>query len=148
MMELDVFPEELRKQAVEIGQVLKMDMYPSDRVRPKEGADHKVKRFVIIGKNEDKLIAALLINSKINEKLFMKIGPYQHEISVDKYGFLDHTSYIDGYTIREFDIVRVLKSAKYLGTIDEIDLKEAINHACSSPDVKPFILKKFGLKKQ
>ena len=31
MMELDVFPEELRKQAVEIGQVLKMDMYPSDR---------------------------------------------------------------------------------------------------------------------
>ena len=35
MMELDVFPEELRKQAVEIGQVLKMDMYPSDRVRPK-----------------------------------------------------------------------------------------------------------------
>ena len=30
-MELDVFPEELRKQAVGIGQVLKMDMYPSDR---------------------------------------------------------------------------------------------------------------------
>ena len=29
-MELDVFPEELRKQAVGIGQVLKMDMYPSD----------------------------------------------------------------------------------------------------------------------
>ena len=29
MMELEMFPEELRKQAVEIGQVLKMDMYPS-----------------------------------------------------------------------------------------------------------------------
>ena len=40
-MELDVFPEELRKQAVGIGQVLKMDMYPSDRVMPKKGADHK-----------------------------------------------------------------------------------------------------------
>lgn len=59
-MELDVFPDELRKQAVEIGQVLKMDMY--------------------------------------------------------------------------------------LGTIDEEDLKEAISHACDSPDVKPYILKKYGLR--
>ena len=45
MMELDVFPDELRKQAVEIGQVLKMDMYPSDRVRPKEGADQYFMQF-------------------------------------------------------------------------------------------------------
>ncbi len=30
MLELDVLPEALRKQAVEIGQVLRMDMYPSD----------------------------------------------------------------------------------------------------------------------
>lgn len=148
MMELDVFPEELRKRAVEIGQVLKMDMFPSDRVTPKAGATHKEKRFVIIGKNEDKLIATLLINSKINENLFMKIGPYQHEISDAKYDFLDHTSYIDGYTIREFDTARVLKSATYLGTIDEADLKEAINHVCSSPDVKPYVLKKYNLVKR
>lgn len=141
-----MFPDELRKQAVEIGQVLKMDMYPSDRVTPKKGANHKEKRFVIIGKNEDKLIAALLINSQINDNLFMKIGPYQHEVSEEKYDFLNHTSYIDGYTIREFDTARVLKSAKYLGTIDEEDLKEAISHACDSPDVKPYILKKYGLR--
>ena len=147
-MELDVFPEKLRKQAVEIGQVLKMDMYPSDRVTPKKGANHKEKRFVIIGKNGDQLIAALLINSKINENLFMKIGPYQHEISDTKYDFLDHTSYIDGYAIREFDTARVLKSAKYLGTIDEEDLKEAINHVCDSPDVKPYVLKKYNLVKR
>ena len=39
-MELDVFPEGLRKQAVQIGQVLKMVMFPSDRVTPKNNADY------------------------------------------------------------------------------------------------------------
>lgn len=29
MMELGAFPDELRKQAIEIGQVLKMEMFPS-----------------------------------------------------------------------------------------------------------------------
>ena len=147
MMELDVFPEKLRKQAVEIGQVLKMDMYPSDRVTPKKGAGHKVKIFVIIGKNEDKLVAALLINSRINTNLFNRIGPYQHEISEEKYAFLDHTSFIDGYSLREFATDRVLDSATYLGSIDSDDLKEVVNHVCDSPDVKPYILKKYGLKK-
>ena len=128
MMELEMFPEELRKQAVEIGQVLKMDMYPSAE--------------------EDKLIAALLINSHINPNLFNRIGPYQHEISKDRYDFLDHTSYIDGYSIREFDVQRVLCYAKYLGSIEPDDLQEAINHVCDSPDVKPYILKKYHLKKR
>ena len=148
MMELEMFPEELRKQAVEIGQVLKMDMYPSDRIVTKRGSDHKEKRFVIIGKEEDKLIAALLINSHINPNLFNRIGPYQHELSKDRYDFLDHTSYIDGYSIREFDVQRVLCYAKYLGSIEPDDLQEAINHVCDSPDVKPYILKKYHLKKR
>ena len=127
MMELDVFPKELRKQAVEIGQVLKMDMYPSDRIVTKRGSDHKEKRFVIIGRHEDKLVAALLINSQINVNLFNRIGPYQHEITKDRYDFLDHTSYIDGYSIREFDVQRVMRYAKYLGAIEADDLQEAIN---------------------
>lgn len=105
-----------------------MDMYPS--------------------KEEDKLIAALLINSHINPNLFNRIGPYQHEISKDRYDFLDHTSYIDGYSIREFDVQRVLCYAKYLGSIEPDDLQEAINHVCDSPDVKPYILKKYHLKKR
>lgn len=142
-----MFPEELRKQVVEIGHVLKMEMFPSDRITPKRGYDHKVKRFVIIGKKDDKVVAALLINSQINPNLFFRIGPYQHEISEGKYDFLEHTSYIDGYSIREFDVQRVLSCAKYLGSIDADDLQEAINHVCESPDIKPYILKKYNLKK-
>ena len=143
-----MFPEELRKQAVEIGQVLKMDMYPSDRIVTKRGSDHKEKRFVIIGRHEDKLVAALLINSQINANLFNRIGPYQHEITKDRYDFLDHTSYIDGYSIREFDVQRVMRYAKYLGAIEADDLQEAINHVCDSPDVKPYILKKYHLERK
>ena len=48
MMELDSFPAELRKQAIEIGQVLKMEMFPEDSVKPKPGKESKPKRFVII----------------------------------------------------------------------------------------------------
>ena len=37
MMELGTFPEKLRKHAIGIGQVLKMEMFPEDRVKPKQG---------------------------------------------------------------------------------------------------------------
>lgn len=142
-----MFPESLRKQVVEIGQVLKMEMFPSDRVTPRHNANHKEKRFVIVGQHEGKLVAALLINSEINANLFLKIGPYQHLIAAADYDFLDHDSYIDGYSLREFEVSRVMASAKYLGAINADDLQEAIKHVCESPDVKPFLLKKYGLKK-
>lgn len=34
MMELGAFPDKLRKRAIGIGQVLKMEMFPEDRVKP------------------------------------------------------------------------------------------------------------------
>lgn len=144
MMELERFPESLRERAVEIGQVLKMEMHPSDRVTPKHG-NSKEKCFVVIGKSEGSLIAAVLINSKINPHWFSIIGPYQHEIKPEKYDFLAHDSFIDGYSIREFEISRVMGSARYLGQIDEQDLKEAIDHVCNSPNVKRYLLKKYQL---
>ena len=33
-MELEVFPEEMRRRVLEIGQVLRMEMFPEDSVRP------------------------------------------------------------------------------------------------------------------
>ena len=76
-MELDSFPAELRKQAIEIGQVLKMEMFPEDSVKPKPGKESKPKRFVIIGRTDDSgVLAALLVNTRINEKMFSQIAPY------------------------------------------------------------------------
>ena len=144
MMELDAFPEELRRRAIEIGQVLRMEMFPEDNVQPKKGTS-KEKRFVIIGKDGDKVVAALLVNSEINRNLFMQIGPYQHLIRYEQYDFLDHDSYVDGYMIREFDAKRVMSTAKYLGSLKNEDIKESIQRAISSPKQKPYIIKRYKL---
>lgn len=145
-MELDTFPEELKRRALDVGQVLRMEMFPKDNVQPKKGKSSKEKRFVIIGKDGDTIVAALLINSNINENLFMQIGPYQHLIRCDQYGFLDHDSYVDGYLIREFDASRVLESAQYLGSLLQEDLNESIQRAIDSPKIKPYLIKKYRLK--
>lgn len=145
MMELESFPEELRRRALEVGQVLRMEMFPEDSVRPKKGKSSKEKRFVIIGKNDDKVVAALLINSEINENLFMKIGPYQHLISCERYNFLDYDSYVDGYLIREFDANRVIASAVFLGSLAPEDVAESIQRAVASPQLKPYLVKRYNL---
>ena len=145
MMELDSFPEELKRRALDVGQVLRMEMFPEDSVQPKKGKSSKEKRFVIIGKEGDTVVAALLINSNINEKLFMQIGPYQHFISCEQYGFLDHDSYVDGYLIREFNAARVLASADYLGSLLPEDVHESIQRAVDSPKIKPYLIKKYRL---
>ena len=146
MMELESFPEELKRRALDVGQVLRMEMFPKDSVQPKKGKSSKEKRFVIIGKDGDTIVAALLINSKINEKLFMQIGPYQHEIKCSQYSFLDHDSYVDGYLIREFNAARVLASADYLGSLLPEDVHESIQRAVDSPKIKPYLIKKYRLK--
>ncbi len=48
MMELDSFPEELKRRALDVGQVLRMEMFPEDNVQPKKGKSSKEKRFVIM----------------------------------------------------------------------------------------------------
>ena len=147
MMELGTFPEKLRKHAIGIGQVLKMEMFPEDRVKPTQGKDSKPKRFVIIGQTDDGgVLAALLVNTRINERMFAQIVPYQHLVKVADNDYLDHDSYVDCYTVREFSSERVLESAEYLGHIKEEDLKECLDHVRQSPAIKPYVLKKFKLE--
>lgn len=147
MMELGSFPAELRKLAVEIGQVLKMEMFPEDRVKPKPGKESKPKRFVIIGRTDDGgVLAALLVNTRINERMFAQIAPYQHLVKAADNDYLDHDSYVDCYTVREFSSERVLENAEYLGYIKADDLKECLEHVRQSPAIKPYVLKKFKLE--
>lgn len=146
MMELGTFPDELRKQAIEIGQVLKMEMFPEDRVKPKPGKVSKPKRFVIIGYSGDGgVLAALLVNTRINERMFARIAPYQHLVKAADNDYLDHDSYVDCYTVREFSSERVLENAEYLGHIKDEDLIECLEHVKQSPAIKPYVLKKFNL---
>lgn len=144
-MELDVFPDNLKTQACELGQVLKMKMFPEDGITPKRGI-FKEKRFVVIGKSDETLsLAALIVNSDINDNLFMRIGPYQHKIFVQEYDFLDHDSYIDGYTLHEFSIERVIQEATYLGRISDNDLQESIDRLLESKNIKKYLQERYNL---
>lgn len=145
-MDLSSFPEELKSSAIKRGAVLKMEMSREDGITPKHG-NEKLKRFVILSVDADKLVAAsLIINSRINDNLFFKIGPYQHQVHSSDYDFLDHDSFVDGYTLHEFRTERILSEATYLGTLKEDDIQESVDHLIDSGNVKPFILKKYGLE--
>lgn len=92
-------------------------------------------------------MASLIINSKINARLFSVIGPYQHLIYANNYDFLDHDCYIDGYTIHEFNAARIIAEAVYIGNIGETDLRESIDHLIDSGNIKPAVLKRYRLKR-
>ena len=138
----------LKAHAIDVGSVFKMTLYPEDGVKPKnEGETSRDKRFVVIGKTQDSvLVGSLLINSEINDNIFIKIGPYQHCIYPDQYGFLNGKErYIDCYKIFEFNFDRIMEKGEYIGQIDPDDIEEAIKSAKSSPVNTPYTLKKFKL---
>ncbi len=146
-MDLGAFQEILRKKAVDVGCVLEMDLFPEDGITTKPGKKSKLKRFVIVGKTKDgSLLASLIVNSEINNGLFCIIGPYQHLLRAKENSCVDHDSYVDGYTLFEFNADRVISSGKFLGRISAEDLEECRKHVCDSPKTKPYQKKKFNLE--
>lgn len=138
----------LKALSVDVGSVFKMTLSPKDGIKPKKDGDiSRDKYFVIIGKAQDSvIIGSLLINSEINDRLFTLIGPYQHCIYPDQYEFLNGKErYIDCYKIKEFEYIRILQDAEYIGHIDSNDIYEAINLSKSSPANNNQTLKKFDL---
>lgn len=138
----------LKAHSINVGSVFKMTLYPEDGVKPKnEGETSREKRFVVIGKTDDSVVVgSLLINSEINDKLFMLIGPYQHCIYPDQYEFLNGKErFIDCYKIKEINFDRILQDGEYIGQIDPIDIQEAIRLTKDSPANNNRILKKINL---
>lgn len=138
----------LKAYSIDTGSVFKMTLYPEDGVKPKnEGDSSRDKRFVIIGKTGDSaIVGSLLINSHINDKLFMVVGPYQHCIYPDQYEFLEGKErFIDCYSIKEVRFDRILENGEYIGQISPEDIQEAIQKAKESPAISNRTMKKFNL---
>jgi len=147
MLELDIVPEAWKRQSLEVGQVLRMEMDEGDGITPKPGKTSKLKRFVIIGSFQDAVVAALVINSDINDHFLEKKGAFQHHIFKRDYAFLDHNSFVDGFLLREFSVARVLETAQYLGRLGDQDVANSIQCVLDSPMVKPYLISKYKLKK-
>lgn len=143
---MGIVPEAWKRQSLEVGQVLRMEMDEGDGITPKPGKTSKLKRFVIIGSFQDAVVAALVINSDINEHFLEKKGPFQHHIFKKDYSFLDRDSYVDGFLLREFSVARVLNTAQYLGRLVDQDVVDSIQRALDSPMLKPYLIGKYKLK--
>jgi len=68
-MDLSSLPEALRKATLRKGSVLKMNMTKADGITPKHG-NTKLKLFVILSIDDEKLIAASLIVNPILMKSY------------------------------------------------------------------------------
>lgn len=145
-MDISAFPRVLQDAALKRGAVFRMKMTRQDGIAPKHGND-KLKRFVVLSLDSGRIVAAsLIINSDINRNLYNLIAPYQHEIHEREYAFLEHDSYIDGFTLHEFNTQRILSEAEFIGTINEDDIRESVDRLIETGKVKPVTLKRFGLK--
>jgi len=146
-MDLSIFPKQYAINAIRPGSVFKMVMGIDDGITPKHN-DCKLKKFVVLSVDENSVCAAsLIINSNIN-KNFPNIVPYQQEIFQSDYDFLTKGhSFIDGYTLHEFSIERIIETAQFEGEINEYDLSLSVKKLQMSGNVKPFLFKKYKLNK-
>lgn len=138
----------LRSLVLKVGSIFRMTLLPEDGVIPKNLGDvDRTKYFVVLGIDDDSiLVGSVLINSRINDRLFTVIGPYQHRICQMHYTFLTkEESYIDCYRIKEIGYDRILSEAEYVGLLDENDLADIISLTVSSPANKKLVLMKYHL---
>lgn len=138
-----------RRDSIHVGSIFKMEFTPSEGVKPKNpGETSRIKYFVIIGIDGDRVfVGALLINSRINDRLFSRIGPYQHRIEGAEYSYMTkEESYINCYEIKEIDARAIIAKAEYVGELLAADLTAARALVKKSPSIKPATLKKFHLK--
>lgn len=140
----------LRSLALKVGSIFRMALLPEDGVIPKNPGDvDRTKYFVVLGVDDDSiLVGSVLINSRINDRLFNIIGPYQHRIIQEDYAFLTKAeSYIDCYRIKEIGLDRILSDAEYVGVLEEADVADVMSLTVSSPANRKLVLKKYHLVK-
>lgn len=140
----------LRSLVLKVGSIFRMTLLPEDGVIPKNPGDvDRTKYFVVLGVDDDSiLVGSVLINSRINDRLFNIIGPYQHRIIQEDYDFLTKAeSYIDCYRIKEIGLDSILSDAEYIGVLEEADVADVMSLAVSSPANRKLVLKKYHLVK-
>jgi hypothetical protein len=136
-------------QALGVGSVFKMTLSKEEGVTPKNpGETTRDKFFVVIGFDENKIIGALLINSKINANLPDSLKDLQYPISASDYDFLRHNSHVDCSSIKSIRIEKFKEQFDWRNSfspIKEEDLELIIGAVKESPSVTPKVLKRFGL---
>lgn len=141
--------EVLKKAQIYIGSIFRMKFYPKDRVMPKgDQSTNRTKYFVIIGIDvEGNYVGVSLINSNVNINFARIIAPFQHCIYPEKYEFLEgQYRYVDCYSIRDIEKIRITENAEYIGYLDEADLAQIHSLLKQSPAIDARTIKRYGLE--
>ena len=131
-----------------VGDIFRITLFPEDGVHPKNPGDRsRTKYVVVLGiDDESMMVGSVLINSKINDSLFARIGPYQHCIYSSDYSFMTKgESYIDCFRIKEISVSRLSSAGIYVGKFSERDIEAVSELAAASPANKPAILQTYHL---
>lgn len=137
-----------QRVSVKVGSIFRVRLSQEDGVTPKNPGDtDRAKYIVVLGVDNDVVLAGyLLINSTINPRLFIEIGPYQHCIYSKDYPFMTKDiSYIDCFQVKEVRLSKLISEARMVGTMLPEDLSEAIQLTSISPGNRKAILKKYGI---
>lgn len=138
----------LKSLSVEVGSIFRMTLRPEDGVTPKNTGDtSRTKYFAVIGIEANRvMVASLLVNSRINDRLFNIIAPYQHRILPEDYPFMTKDeSFFDCYRIKEIPMERILSDGEYIGLVTAEDLEAITALTSKSPANARIILEKYNL---
>ena len=119
--------EVLKKAQIKVGRIFRMEFYPKDA--------------------EGNYVGVSLINTNVNINFAHVIAPFQHCIYPEKYEFLKgQYRYVDCYSIRDIEEIRIAENAEYIGYLDEADLTQVYSLLKESPAIDRRTMKRYGLE--
>jgi hypothetical protein len=145
----DLFPQSFRddfaERNVQVGSII--------RVFVKDTTPPKIKRFIVIGFSDDKvLLGTVFINSEINPNIFRTSELRSLHVPLDAaiHDFIDHDCFVDCSSIKErsFEEIKQLLSNDpecLKGFAPETTMELIINTVKSAITISPSQKRKFGL---
>lgn len=137
----------LKGAMIRPGSVFRMTLTEEDGITPKGGYSTRVKYFVIAGVDkEGNYVGVSLINTDVNIRFARMIAPFQLCIYPDRYSFLDGKyRYVDCYSIKHINRLRILQEAKYIAQLEEMDLDKVKRLLKASPTMDAKTIQQYGL---
>ena len=137
----------LKGAMIRPGSVFRMPLTEEDGITPKGGYSTRVKYFVIAGVDkEGNYVGVSLINTDVNIRFARMIAPFQLCIYPDRYSFLNGKyRYVDCYSIKHINRLRILQEAKYIAQLEEMDLDKVKRLLKASPTMDAKTIQQYGL---
>ena len=143
--------QDLLLDAVEEGDVFRLNLSKAEGIIPKKAGDEgRKKYFVVVGKDkEGNAIGFVLINSEINKHLPECRRKLHYLLKATDYDFLEEQDrYVDCSDFKKISKERfseLFSGDKLKGNINKDDLAEIRKAICSYENISMKLLKRFGL---